>query len=250
MTVLLTDIYAALRDSVRFYPAQELKCNQPQTWRVLQRSGAVEISTANLGATICDKDKPFFWSRLWHEKGYNPNNITWAFPLLYAAEVDSNVMVDPFGGAPKFIYNIQVGILDVWTDDPDGRKCVGCNARTINEIYFDTQTVLQSCLKYLENTRGYSIDAGPDVWANMDFVAQALAAQRIVSADFKAPSILTASQSLNREAPFFRVERSAEKIYGTAINLRFAASGCITPEWNFTETDFGVLAQEAGCKTC
>lgn len=248
MNVLLTDIYAAFRDSVRFYPRHELKCNQLQTWRVLQKSMAVEISTPNLGATICDKDKPFFWSRLWHEKAYNPNSIVWEFPLLYAFENEST-LINPIGGSGVIISSVQVGVLDVWVDDKDGRKCVGCGARTVNEIYFDTETMLLSSLRYLNNTRGYQVDGGAAVWANSDFIAQGIAAQRFDAVPV-APSILTASQKHNAEDPTFRVERSAENIYGTAVNLRFAVNACPETEWNFTETDFGVLAQEAGCKTC
>lgn len=248
MNVLLTDIYAALRDSVRFYPRQELKCRQLQTWRVLQKAMAVEVSTQNLGATVCDKDKPYFWSRLWHEKSYNPNGIVWDFPLLYAFETES-AMIDPFGGSGKIVSNVQVGVLDVWVDNTDGRKCVGCGARTVNEIYLDTETMLLSALSYLSNTAGYSVDGGAAVWANSYFITQGEVAQRF-SAALVAPSILTASQKHNVEAPTFRVERSAENIYGTAVNLRFAVNTCPEIDWNFTETDFGVLAQEAGCKTC
>lgn len=247
MDIEITDIYTALRDSVRFYPAQDLPCQRPQTWRVLQQAMAAEVSTQNLGATICDKGKPYFWSRLWHEKQYTPNNIAWAFPLLYAFETDGTI-VDPLGDRPQFVYNLQIGVLDVMKDEPDARKCVGCNARTINEVYQDTQTILQSCLEYLKNTSLYSIDGGPDAWSNSDFIYHGVSAQRF-TAERKGASILANSQKLNRESTFFRAERS-EKIYGTAMNLSVVASGCKTTTWNFNEPDFGVLAQEAGCLNC
>lgn len=249
MEVYLEDIYTALRDSVRFYPDQESKCLQPQTWRVLQRSLAAEISTQNLGATICDKDKLYFWSRRWKEAKYSPNGIVWAFPLLYAFEQDA-VMIDPFGGRPQLIYNLQIGVLDVLTDDEAARKCSGCNGRTLNEIYRDTQLMLQSSLNYLEDTSGWRINGGPEVWLNRQFVEQALQAQRIERADFVDPGILTDSQKYNPESTFFRAERSAEKIYGTAINIRIAASACQPTTWNFNETDFEILSQEYGCQTC
>ena len=249
MNVLLTDIYAAFRDSVRFYPRQELKCQQLQTWRVLQKSMAVEISTPNLGATICDKDKPFFWSRLWHEKGYNPNSIVWEFPLLYAFETDESIMINRFGGDSKIVSSVEVGVIDVLVDDKDGRKCVGCNSRTINEIHRHSETMLLSALRYVDNTRGYSVDGGAPVWANSDFIAQGIAAQRFDAVPV-APSILTASQSMNREAVTYRAEYSSLHVYGTSARLRFVVNSCPETDWNLTETDFGVLAQEAGCKTC
>ena len=249
MTVQLTDIYTALRDSVRFYPNTDQPCQQPKTWRVLQRSLAAEVSTQNLGATVCDKDKPFFWSRLWHEQQYNPNAVVWEFPLLYAFEQQATA-VNPFGSGGKAIHGLQIGVLDKLIDTPEARMCVGCNSRTINEIYADTQNILFSCLEFLKNTRGFSVDGGDPVWANKDLVEQGIAAQRFDAVPV-LPSILTESEKLNQEAVFFRAERITEKIYGTAINVRVAVTNCAeTPEWNFTETDFGVLAQEAGCKTC
>jgi hypothetical protein len=83
----------------------------------------------------------------------------------------------------------------------------------VNEIYFDTETMLLSSLRYVNNTRGYQVDGGVAVWANSDFIAQGIAAQRFDAVPV-APSILTASQKHNAEAPTFRVER-AENIYGT-----------------------------------
>jgi hypothetical protein len=250
MNLLLTDIYNAFRDSVRYYPAQDTLCKRLQTWRVFQQSLGVEVSTANLGATVCDKDKPYFWSREWHEKKYNPNAITWKFPLLYAFETEGT-MVGPFGfgGAARMVYTLQVGVLDVLVDTKDARNCVGCNARTPNEIYADTETMLLSALYFVSNVNQTEID-GVSVWANSDLVSQGEASGALNVTGKTAISILDQSQKYNQEAPFFRVERSAEKMYGTAINLRVATQVCPSVDWNFTETDFGVLAQEAGCKTC
>lgn len=247
MNIEITDIYTALRDSVRFYPAQELPCLRPQTWRVIQQSPSAEIATQNLGATVCDKGKPYFWSRLWHEKQYSPNGIVWAFPLLYCFERDGAI-IDPLSDRPKFVYNLEIGVLDVLKDEPDARKCVGCNSRIINEVYQDTHVILQSCLEYLKNTSLYSIDGGPDAWANSDFIDQGVVAQRFTAVR-KAGSILIDSQKLSREAQFFRPPGMGN-IYGTIMNLSVVASGCKTTTWNFNEPDFGVLAQEAGCLNC
>lgn len=250
MKVTLPDIYAALRDSVRYYPAQDMPCKRLQTWRVFQQSLGVEASTPNLGATICDKDKPYFWSRDWHEKKYNPNGIAWKFPLLFAFETEG-AMTGPFGfsGDTKMVYTLQIGVLDVLTDNKDARNCVGCNARTVNEIYADTETMLLSALHFVSRVNQTEID-GTDVWANADLVSQGEASGALNVTGKTSISILDASQKYNQEAPFFRIERSAEKMYGTAMNIRVAASVCPTVDWNFTETDFGILAQEAGCKTC
>lgn len=246
MTATLPDIYAALRDSVRYYPKQEQRCQQPQTWRVLQ--SLADASAPNFGATVCDKDKPFFWSRLWHEKSYNPNAIGFNFPVLYAFELDGSVQ-SPFDNA-KYIRVLQIGVIDALSDSADARKCVGCDSRTINEIQQDTELILVNCLDYLNNTRPYRIDGNvTPVWANADFVSQGTAAQRFIADQAGAP-ILVPSFAPNSEAQMTRIDMSAVKMHGTAVTLRIVTKRCPEIEWNFTETDFGVLAQEAGCKNC
>lgn len=254
MQLTLETIYEALRDSVRYYPKQRLKCQQPQTWRVLQQSLAAEVSgtPSSFGATICDKDKPYFWSRLWVESKYNPNNIMGEFPLLYAYE-EPGVRIDPFGsGGTKYIVNLQIGVLDILSDDKEARKCVGCNARTINEIYRDTQTMLEACVNYLRGVHAYTIDGNRQGFFNKKMVEQALAAGSIQTAEWVGGvhSIADAALSVNKEAPYFRAERQTENLYGTAITLRFIVDGCCETDWNFTEPDFGVLAHEAGCNDC
>lgn len=254
MNLTLETIYDALKDSVRFYPKQELKCQQPQTWRVLQKSLAAEVTgtAGNFGATICDKGKPYFWSRLWHEKQYNPNSLLGEFPLLYAFEQEG-VRVDVFGSTGiKYLVTLQVGVLDVWVDNKDGRKCVGCSARPINEIYRDTQGMLEMCLNYLREVQAYRLNGETDGWYNKKMVEQARAVGAVQSAEWVPgiASIADSAAQYNKQARYFRVERSTENLYGTAMTLQFVVDGCCETAWNFNETDFGVLAQEAGCETC
>lgn len=254
MNLTLDNIYQQLRDSVRFYPKQELKCYQPQTWRVIQKSLASEITgtASNFGATICDKDKPYFWSRLWHEKQYNPNSLLGEFPLLYAFEREG-VRIDPFGSAGvRYLVTLEVGVLDVWTDNKDGRKCVGCSARTINEIYRDTLGALETCLNYLKEVEARNLNGVQPGWYNKKLIDQALAVGAVQSAEWVAgvSSIGDRAAMYNKDAAYFRIERTTENLYGTAITLRFLVDGCCETTWNFNETDFGVLAHEAGCETC
>ena len=75
-------------------------------------------------------------------------------------------MINRFGGDSKIVSSVEVGVIDVLVDDKDGRKCVGCNSRTINEIHRHSETMLLSALRYVDNTRGYSVDGGAPVWAN------------------------------------------------------------------------------------
>lgn len=245
----LNDFYTALLSSVKYYPRAAMLCKWPQTWRVLQLSFGSEVTTPNLGAIICDKDKPFFWSRKWHEAQYNPNAVTFNWPLLYAFERPGYIE-DLLTGSPSWVYPIEIGVIDVLTDDIKGRKCQDCNARSVNEIYQDTQTILAGCLEYARNTRLYELDgSGTLAYLNDDYVARGLEYGSITSAAKKGPGILDASAHLNKQAQFFRIERT-EKLYGTAVTLSVKLPQCETVGWNFEQTDYGTLAQDAGCKNC
>lgn len=254
MNLTLDTIYDALKDSVRFYPRQESDYLQPQTWRALQKSLAAEITgkAGNFGATICDKGKPYFWSRHWHESKYKPDNIVGEYPLLYAFEQGGD-MVAPFGSSGvKYITNMEIGVVDIFSEDAPAQKCIGRNARSINEIYRDTQAILEACLNYLKEVKAYRINESSEGWYNSKMIEQAISAGTIYKAEWVPGTlgIADAANQHNRTAQYSRAERSAVGVYGTYISLRFEVAGCCETNWNFNLPDFGVLAHEAGCKDC
>ena len=80
----ITDFYEAIKKIVRTYPTMQLKCWQPQTFAVLPE--ASDLNSPNLGKVICDKNRPYFYSKLWESKGFTPNTIEFEFPLVVIYE--------------------------------------------------------------------------------------------------------------------------------------------------------------------
>lgn len=246
-TLTLDHVYGAFRDSVRFYPRQSLKCQWPQTFRVFQLSLGSEISTPNLGATICDKDKPYFFSRLWQEKAYTPNAIEFDFPLLYAFELPGTLR-EPFGKM-QLVHQLEIGVWDVLSDNSAARKCVGCDARTINEIHRDTHQILLNCLYFAAGMAWYKIDGADAGLYNRQFIQQGLDDGQFTTAEKIGPPVFDVSAVLNKSVAFERLERSDQR-YGTKITLQIQTDACPDPTWNFETADFGIVAAEAGCKNC
>lgn len=73
------NFYNLLKQAVMFSPAGAGKCSQLQTFRVLEQGAGRLLQSENFGATVCDREKPFFWSRAWHNAKYNPNKVIFDF---------------------------------------------------------------------------------------------------------------------------------------------------------------------------
>ncbi len=181
-------------------------------FRVLQMDRETEIATENLGATISDKDKPFFWSRYWHNNKYSPNAIRREFPLLTIFETENSGKTDEVFSRFHEVYTFDISVLDVYRDDCNGKP--GCEGRTINEIYIDTKVLLQNYLREL----GAAFEYGNELVGNM-------------------------------RMRFTPVEYNTERIYGTKCQVFFTTTSCPKIE-NGQLINYGVLANEEGCQDC
>lgn len=225
------------------------KCRQLQTFRVLSKGYAAEIKSANFGATILDKGRPFFWSRQWHQNKYNPNNITWEYPALTLGSLEDSINVErPFQQSTKRCYSFQLAVADKLITDCATCPAESCGNRTINEIYQDTETLLFYVLYYLSNVKEATLDPGGETgfW-NTDYLLS-------LQDNGTINSFSTGKDwggLLNQKAgAAYRLAIEAEKIYITAINFQACFQNCEATEPNFNLPDFGVLARESGCKTC
>ena len=224
------------------------KCRQLQTWRVMAKDRGAELVATNLGATICDKGKPYFWSRKWHESKYNPNSIVFEFPALLLTELSIN-SEKAFQKSSKRCYNFQLAVVDTQTTDCKNCGCDSCEGRTIAEIWADTESLLFSTLYYLSKIRQATLSPSSETgYWNTDYLA-ALKAQSLIN-DYTLDADW--GGLLNKQdVQGYRVSvEAANKIYGTAVNFTACFQNCEATEHNFNLPDFGVLAQEAGCQTC
>ncbi|MCS6930525.1 MAG: hypothetical protein NZM43_13640 [Saprospiraceae bacterium] len=236
----LITFYTALREAVRLHsPNTTLPCKRLQTFRVFAASPAQELLTQTLGATVCDKDKPFFFSREWHERRYNPNEITWQYPLLFAFEVEAACDLSQIeDGIVRARHTLQVGVLDVVKDVKSAAGCKNCEGRTPNEIYLDTQQQLFEALLFVKRIGIATFDDG----------TQILCAPSAYDATFTTLNMI--EEPLNA-VPLFRIERPAERVYGTGVTITIKAQQCdVTKAFDTSQKEYGVLAHEAGCSNC
>ena len=126
MELSLTDIYRIGMNAVKLFPAQNppAECMQLQTFRVLQREHDTELDSETLGAVPTDKDSPFFWSRLWHEKGYLPNALSFDWPILTMFEIVNKFKHPGFMKGNQRCYQIEMTVWDKYRQD-----CVGGQSR-------------------------------------------------------------------------------------------------------------------------
>lgn len=223
------------------------KCRQLQTWRALTKERGAELIAPNLGATICDKGKPYFWSRKWHESKYSANNILFEYPALLLTELSIS-SEKAFQKSSKRCYNFQLAVVDLQTTDCKNCGCDSCESRTIAEIWADTENLLFSTLYYLSKIRQATLSPGGETgfW-NTDYL-EALKSAGSIS-DF-APSADWGGLLNSQNVSGYRISIEANKTYGTAVNFTACFQNCEATEYNFNLPDFGVLAQEAGCQTC
>lgn len=256
MNATQTDFYNALKQAVMFSPqyvapdskqGKVWKCRQLQTWRVMQKERGGELASPNLGATICDKGKPFFWSKKWHDSKYTPNNIAFEYPALLLTELSFS-SEKAFQKSTKRCYSFQLAVVDQQTAECANCGCDSCENRTITEIFADTETLLFSVFNYLSKVKEAVLQpSGETVFANTDYLDY-MKEQGAISAwdGGKDWGGLLNSQQVSA----YRIAVEASKIYGTAANFTACFHDCNASTYNFNVPDFGVLAAEAGCKNC
>ena len=257
MSATVTDLYTALKQAVMFSPqhvqpdsgnGKVWKCRQLQTFRVMQKERGAELTSPNLGATPCDKGKPFFWSRKWHESGYG-DPITFNYPALLLTELSISPEAT-FQKKTKRCYTYQLAVVDQYTEDCKTCACESCEKRTVNEIFSDTESLLFDVLYYLSNIREATMQPGGETgfWntAYLDYLQEnGRISSYTTGADWGGML-----NTWNKGASAFRVSVEANKIYGTAINFTACFQNCEAAEYNFNVPDFRLMASEAGCKNC
>lgn len=253
MDILIENVFEAFRDSVKHSPAGDRVCDQLQTFRVFPNSRLPELSTPNLGVNICEKDRPFFWSRKWVEAKYNPSAVKWQFPLLYVFDMSAQIE-KPFLRGAKSIHALQIGVLDVLSDDCADGKCNGCNGRTINEIYIDTQRLLLQSLRYVRQIVHATTTPGtgtlPPGWYHKEYL-EYLKNAGIITAFNPTKQMFAATEAANNNGVFAaRRERPTEKFYGTAIEMNVITSACYENNPDFAPYDWGAVAHNIGCQNC
>lgn len=246
------DFLRICRDAVRLFPVVDAQrpCLQLQTFRVLSFQRGAELGTENLGAVPTDKDTPFFWSRAWHEAKYSPNALSFNWPALTVFEIFNETKSSPFGNGFTRAYRLEISVLDVYRSDcVDGSK-TGCQARPINQIYLDTERLLDGFFAYLGKVVVASTSAKPtpavyyEPWLKAQILAGAITDYAV---KYRLDNTLATE---NKTVGYSRVELPAQNIFGTKTQIVLKVSECPSVEYKTSLPEFGVLPFEAGCLDC
>lgn len=249
MNIELEDFYAALRDCVRFYPDSGSKCLRLNGFRVLQFDGATELTNDNMGATACDKAKPYFYSRDWEKSSWNANKVIGSLPVLTAFE-RRGIAKNPFDKQATRTYQILLCVWDKYDQDKCTGGCSGCEARTVNEIFRDTQIMLFNVLYYLSGVvlATTSIDPAKRVYHIK--MLDAMKTNGDITSYQTVQMLKNSMNIANKEYQIYRQETISGQLFGSAIEVTINSSDCLSTEFDFSPADYGIISQEAGCKNC
>lgn len=240
--------FEVFKQAVMFSPSNDWKCKQLQSFRVMRKNAGAMLQDSNLGATICDRTKPYFWSKAWHLAKYNPNKVVWEYPLLVISEKSFGVE-RPFDAVGKRTYDYQIAVVDRYTENCEKGRCEGCDGRTVDEIYIDTERLLFGALRFLSNSRYATVDGEEGVW-NMEYL-QYLSEEGEIGTYAEGKDFGGLIASANQQISGYRVIIEAAKVYGTAVNIKAGFKYCEDTCYDFAGLpEFTSLAVEAGCKNC
>lgn len=248
-----SDFLQVSKDAARLFPLvnAQKKCLQLQTFKVLSLARGAEVGAENFGAVPSEKDTPFFWSRAWEEAGFNPNALSFNWPALTVFEIVNETTETVFQKGYKRVYTLEVSVLDVYREDCVLGLHTGCDARPVNQIYLDTEVLLDSFFRYLDGivVAKTSADSTPKVYYEPWLKAQQLAS--VISSYEVLYSLGNTLAAQNKRVQFARVEISAtQKIYGTKAQILFASSVCPTVEYATSATEYPAIPFQAGCIDC
>lgn len=233
----LIDFCWLLRDAVRYSQSvEDGDCFELKTFRYLTTPNGAELTRDNMDAYPCDKNWPFFYSKLWESNGYNTMKIVGELPALFLMTANTN-RGRPFERG-KALKRLIIGVVDRFTDDCAKGNCSGCKGRTIPQILQDTEDVLARTLRFLANSAFYSIDGGDSYGLfNRDLITEWLNAAQITSAeeDFAFSELLYAkNQEINLETTYY----DADGIYGTQTEILVEFDDCLIPDYTFDVNRF------------
>lgn len=222
-TPTLHNFYALLRDAARTTPDGGTRCGQLNAFRALVSDYGMELNTDNLGAGICDKDQPFFWSRTWEAANFPPGKITFTWPALVCFELQAT-RENPFSKRSRIKAEIEVAVLDVLGDGCANGKCAGCEGRTPHQIVRDTEILLGQVLRYVGGSVFVKVEDDATGLYNRDALETAKENGDIFG--YTVMHEFGAALEATKEVPQMRMDFAAKKLYGTAVRLQIPFADC------------------------
>lgn len=232
----IIDVCWALRDAVRYSQAWDGRdCMQLQTFRFISSVNGAELTRDSMDAYMCDRYRPFFYSRYWEDNKYSENAVVGKLPALYLMQMAASREKATQRGTTR--KQIAIGIVDKYDPDTDKLNCAGCPSRAIPQIYQDTEDMLAQVLKYLANVSYYCIDGEKYGLFHSDLMVE-WANNGQVSSYTEEFTFSEKVHSLNLDINLEQVVFDSDRIYGTQAQLLVELQDCEIPDYCFNVTKY------------
>lgn len=238
-------IFKLLSDAVRFFPAHPsgMTCKRLQTFAVLPDFTA--LNSENLGKNINYKDTPFFYSRAWEQLQYNPSSVEHKLPLLSVIEVTNsfeNILSEDM--KTTVLSTLQVAALDK-IPNSDKNIVSGCDKRTAEQIYMDTEVMLISAVQYLKGVVVIINSNTLELQYMHKELFNKLKTDEVLSSDWviekqKSRHFQIMIRQRNPNPTGQRFAGGSNNLLGTFMNLTFAFDSCIDNTWNHDAKNYPV----------
>lgn len=238
---MLRTIYRLLNEAVRYYPETTPAYMRPDTFAVVEEWS--DVNSANLLKTVADKDKPFFFSRKWAQLNYRASAVTYDFPavLTYDTQTVTNNLFSTT--TTKRVYTLDLLVVDKWDD-----MCKKLN-RTRNDLFLDTESILDHILNYFSNVIYAVVDGGEDGYYHTGWLQQAVTDGEITSyqeTNYKTKQLKQNFVRNNESTTMERWAGAMQDLYGVRFTFNIDATICLEGDFDFSILDYDLKIDSCG----
>lgn len=233
------EILRLFMEAVIFYPKGD-GCSRLETFALVEEYA--DFNAQSLGKSVRDIGKPYFFSRKWANKKYNPSQLGFDFPLLAMFETTSNVQGFTFKQDVK-CYEFELIAMDKYNSDMHQK---GCLNRTKQEIYNDTERAVDNVLAYVSDIGYYVNTTYPEgIWLNREHAASLnlTGEQRHISQWWS--KMLRTNNETNQQ---MRWDGGMDDLYGTLRIITLCLKNCPgTDTFTFADSNYTVQNDKSCC---
>lgn len=222
----IEDFYNMCIDFVRMHPKDCV--NQLHTFALLEEYS--DLGAQNLGKTVDDYGKPYFWSRIWAEHKYNHSKLSFKWPALVLFERNVTFK-NALSHSPSKNYSLELAFLEKYDNTKSrqlGKKL------TRNELYTRTEELVSQFLAFVMDYI-YTSDKG---WINKNIYEGSLE-DEIISRRFRKYL-----KDANMENNGVRFDGGIDRLYGTIIFMNIDVRLCNKYIFNLVDKEYKIVGYD------
>ncbi len=223
-------------DFVQFYPTQQNLCKRLNTFAAIESYS--DLNAANLGKTVQEIDKKFFYSRSWANNHLNPSQLDYDYPVMIAFD-KSLALTNVMSPRSQTQYVIEIAFLDKHVQSVNSVDL--CSNRNRNEIFKDTENFMMNFFEYLKDI----------VYIDSESKYISLAVLRAGGSveepnEAETRKIQKGFNDVNRNLFASRWEGGLDDLQGTFFEFNLSLHNCGKFQWN-AETSSIEVSGDLGC---